>query len=377
MIERIKMATGLIQASGLADAPFEKWIELASQCPVPVRITDLQARLVYANAAWRKLTNLDQARSNGLGWLDVIQPHHRTEVLSSLLDSDAQTDGSSLAHAMTCGQLVCETLAACHDRQGHKIGHIAFIGKAASTASNAGVSATANKLSCLSAYELGRYNPTIHAAAALVNDVSHPLMATTAYAQAAQNQIAVGLASDFEQANRTLAQAVQQSVLAVNHLRRLRAVLTQGQTYFEPVDLCALLRTAIEDTQPLYRPLGISLEARLDDGPCLASLQASQIYEALKQLLSHCLERAKASQPGKVFAALTRTPDAQWQITLWSEDLTDTARTPNMNPDETSLAIAAARTIILAHDGRLIIETASTASNAVTYKVLIPCLAED
>jgi hypothetical protein len=48
-----------------------------------------------------------------------------------------------------------------------------------------------------------------------------------------------------------------------------------------------------------------------------------------------------------------------------------------MNPDETSLAIAAARTIILAHDGRLIIETASTASNAVTYKVLIPCLAED
>lgn len=60
------MATGLVQTSGLVDAPFEQWIDLASLCPVPVRITDLKAGLVYANPAWYKLTNLDQARSNAL-----------------------------------------------------------------------------------------------------------------------------------------------------------------------------------------------------------------------------------------------------------------------------------------------------------------------
>lgn len=371
------MATGLIQTSGLADAPFEHWIELASHCPVPVRITDLQARLVYANAPWRELTNLDQARSNALGWLDVIQPHQRTEVLSRLLDSEAQSEGLSLIYAMTCGQAVCETLAACHDQQGRRLGHIAFIGKAATTLTSASAIASGQKLSSLNAYGLGRYNPTIHAAAALVNDVSLPLMATTAYAQAAQNHIAGGLASDFEQASRALTHAVQQSVQAVSHLRRLRAVLTQGQTYFEPVDLCALLRTALEDTQPLCQQLGINLDAKLEEGPCMASLQASQIYEVLKQLLGYCLDRAKASQPGKVIAALTRTPDAQWQITLWTEGLTDSAKAPDLNPDETNLAVAAARTIVLAHDGKLIIEGSSQALQALTYKILIPCLAED
>jgi hypothetical protein len=50
-------------------------------------------------------------------------------------------------------------------------------------------------------------------------------MATTAYVQAAQNHIASGLASDLEQAGRTLTHAVQDAVQAISHLRRLRAVL--------------------------------------------------------------------------------------------------------------------------------------------------------
>ena len=371
------MATGLIHASGLADAPFEQWIDLASHCPIPVRITDLQARLVYANAAWRKLTNLDQVRSNALGWLDIIQPFQRSEVLSRLLDSDMQTDGVSLVYAMTCGQAVYETLAACHDHQGRFIGHIAFIGKAAPMAPSANTTWSSDKLSSLNAYGLGRYNPTIQAAAALVNDVCLPLLATTAYAQAAQNHMAAGLASDYDQAGRALIHAVHQSVQAVSHLRRLRAVLSQGQTFFEPVDLCALLRTAIDDTQPLCQQLGLGLEFSLDDGPCMASLQASQIYEVLKQLMGHCLERSRSSPQGKVIVTLTRAPDAQWLITIRTEGLSVTAKTPDLNPDETNLAIASARTIIRANDGKLIIEPTRPLTNGGAYKLLFPCLLED
>ena len=377
MFEGGKMATGLIHASGLADAPFEQWIDLASHCPIPVRITDLQARLVYANAAWRKLTNLDQVRSNALGWLDIIQPFQRGEVLSRLLDSDMKTDGVSLVYAMTCGQAVCETLAACHDHQGRFIGHIAFIGKAAPMAPSANTTWSSDKLSSLNAYGLGRYNPTIQAAAALVNDVCLPLLATTAYAQAAQNHMAAGLASDYDQAGRALIHAVHQSVQAVSHLRRLRAVLSQGQTFFEPVDLGALLRTAIDDTQPLCQQLGLGLEFSLDDGPCMASLQASQIYEVLKQLIGHCLDRTKTSRPRNIFVTLTRAPDDQWQITIEAEGRPNSARMPDLTPDETSLVVASARTIILAHDGRLIMGPSKPASNASVYKILIPCLAED
>ena len=59
---------GVLQTAGLAQAAFERWIDLASYCPIPVRITDLEARLVYANAAWRKLTNtrpFDAAKYRG------------------------------------------------------------------------------------------------------------------------------------------------------------------------------------------------------------------------------------------------------------------------------------------------------------------------
>ncbi len=371
------MVTGLVDTKRLAEAPFERWIDLASHCPIPVRITDLQASLVYANAAWRKLTNMDQARSIGLGWLDVIQPLQRTEVLGRLLDTDAPTDAAGLAYAMTCGQAVCETLGACHDHQGHKIGQLAFIGKLAATATIASVASSGPKLSNLNDYGLGRYNPTIHAAVALVSDVSLPLMATTAYAQAAQNHIASGRTSDFEQTSRALTHAVQQSVQAVSHLRRLRAVLTQGQTYFELSDLGGLVETVIKDSQPLCQQLGINLEATLVDGPCMASLQASQIYEVLKQLIGHCLDRTKTSRPRNIFVTLTRAPDDQWQITIEAEGRPNSARMPDLTPDETSLVVASARTIILAHDGRLIMGPSKPASNASVYKILIPCLAED
>jgi hypothetical protein len=371
------MATGLTRSSGVGDSPFEQWIGIASDCPIPVRITDHQACLVYANAAWRKLTNLDQVRSNALGWLEVIQPYQRTEVLSRLLDSDMQTDGVSLVYAMTCGQSVYETLAACHDHQGRCIGHIAFIGKAAPTVPSANSAWSSDRLSSLNAYGLGRYNPTIHAAAALVNDVCLPLMATTAYAQAAQNHMAGGLASDYDQAGRALVYALQQSVQAVGHLRRLRAVLSQGQTFFEPVDLCALLRTAIDDTQSACQQLGVSLEFSLDDGPCMASLQANQIYEVLKQLIGHCLERSRSSPQGKVIITLTHAQDAQWLITIRAEGLPDTTRTLDLSADETSLAIASARTIILAHHGKLIIEPTKPPTNGASYKLLFPCLLED
>ena len=371
------MVTGLVDTKRLAEAPFERWIDLASHCPIPVRITDLQASLVYANAAWRKLTNMDQARSIGLGWLDVIQPLQRTEVLGRLLDTDAPTDAAGLAYAMTCGQAVCETLGACHDHQGHKIGQLAFIGKLAATATIASVASSGPKLSNLNDYGLGRYNPTIHAAAALVSDVSLPLMATTAYAQAAQNHIASGRTSDFEQTSRALTHAVQQSVQAVSHLRRLRAVLTPGQTYFELSDLGGLVETVIKDSQPLCQQLGINLEATLVDGPCMASLQASQIYEVLKQLMGHCLERSRSSPQGKVIVTLTRAPDAQWLITIRTEGLSVTAKTPDLNPDETNLAIASARTIIRANDGKLIIEPTRPLTNGGAYKLVFPCLLED
>lgn len=278
---------------------------------------------------------------------------------------------------MICGQTVCETLGVCDDQQARRIGHIAFIGKAAAPPTSATSVLSGHKLSSLNAYGLGRYNPTIHAAAALVKDVSLPLMATIAYAQAAQNHLAAGLASDYDQASRALTQAVAQSVQAVNHLRRLRAVLTQGQTYFEPVDLQALLRTAIEDIRPLCQTLGISLDVRLGQGPCMANLQASQIYEVLKQLLGHCIERAKASDPRKVSAALTPRPDAQWQVTLSTEGGFNMASPQDLDLDQTNLAIASARTIILAHDGKLTIEPSISIQNAFTYKVLIPYLAED
>jgi len=112
------MATGLVQTPGLLDAPFAQWTGHAFLCPVPVRTTDLTAGLVYVNAAWHKVTNLDQARHNGLGWLDGIQTQHRTEVLIRLLDPKAQSDGASLVYATIQGPALCETLAACHGHQG-------------------------------------------------------------------------------------------------------------------------------------------------------------------------------------------------------------------------------------------------------------------
>lgn len=371
------MATGLSKTSDQAGTSFEQWIDLASPCSVPVRITDLQARLVYANAAWRKLTNLDQARSNALGWLDVIQPRQRTEVLGRLLDSDAPTDGISHVYAMTCGQSVCETLGICKDDQGHRLGHIAFIGTLATAPLDPTIIASGQKAANLNAHGLGRYNPTIHAAAALVDEVSLPLMATTAYAQAAQNHIISGLKSDYGQADRAIAHAVQESVQAANHLRRLRAVLTQGHAYFEPVDLCGLISAAIEDSQMLCQQLGVNLVAKLYHGPCMAALQASQIYEVLKQLMSHCLEHLSSSHPARVFVELTQAPEDQWQITIGTDDVQMPKAKADWNPDKTSLTIASARAIILAHDGKLIIAPSSPASQAISYRILIPCLAED
>ena len=49
----------------------------------------------------------------------------------------------------------------------------------------------------------------------------------------------------------------------------------------------------------------------------------------------------------------------------------------DLDLDQTNLAIASARTIILAHDGKLTIEPSISIQNAFTYKVLIPYLAED
>jgi hypothetical protein len=367
---------GVLQTAGLAQAAFERWIDLASYCPIPVRITDLEARLVYANAAWRKLTNLDQARSNVLGWLDVIQPFQRTEVLGRLLDPDAPADQTSLVYALTCGQSVCELLSPCHDHQGRSIGHIAFISRTASTGAAASNASSKHQAGGLNAYGPGQYNPTIHAAAALVNDVSLPLMATTAYVQAAQNHIASGLASDLEQAGRTLTHAVQDSVQAISHLRRLRAVLIQGQPYFERSDLCALLKTVIADCQTLCQQLGVSLEVKLDRGPCMASLQASQIYMVLKQLIGHCLEHSRRHQPAKIFVELEPAPQDHWQITIGTEGLQIPTPMPDWDPNQTSLAIASARAIIRDHDGKLITEPSTRAAKTMIYRILIPIFAE-
>ena len=218
-----------------------------------------------------------------------------------------------------------------------------------------------------------------HTAAAIAHELNQPLVAVSAYSEAAAAMLASG-ARQPEKLSRALQGAVEQAQRAGRTLHELLEFLHKGETLREPVDLNAVVRSAVAIAEE--KSYG-TLQTTVDLEANLPSVQANslQIQKVLVNLLENSTEamREAGISPSRVHVTVrTEARASLARVTVQDSgpgltpDLAERIFEPffTTKPKGVGLGLAISRALVEAHGGQLWAE-ASTGPGA-TFHFTLP-----
>ncbi len=217
---------------------------------------------------------------------------------------------------------------------------------------------------------LTRQEVAAQTAAALAHELNQPLIAVSAYSEAALRMIGDGLPST-DKLERALHGAVQQTQRAGRTLHQLLNVLRKGDVVFEPVDLRQTIHQALESTaESGHGDIRTLVELESELPPLLAN--SLQLEKVLSNLLGNAAEAMRGA--GVVDATIVVAARALPGTKLVQVSVQDsgpgvdsaTARRVfepffTTKPNGLGLGLAISRALIEAHGGQLWLDAASGA----------------
>lgn len=360
------------------DAP---WVLAAELSPVPMRITDTRAQVIFVNSPWLQFTGMPLSDAKSLGWLARVEEDFRLPLLERLLAPSLQgNDGFLIDYCLVDPDgnrhPVREMTQPRFSPSGTFLGHASALVDLSTMANRPQASDAATS-----------YDPTISAAAAMVHDIAPALTAAITYNHAALKTLKDDPSLVGTGATAQLSMTSKHLQKSSELLRRLRDILSKGQAYFDATNLHDLIRGSVLEHSGQSDALGIQFIMNLPDIHASVMADALQIQKVMSYLLEAAMDSVKGVTGAKILVQLDLDSEGLWRVLIRHNGVPlrehgEDSVFSTINPakrGQPGLGLSISQSIIRGHNGRLWYEAPSSTERNGNWKggtmifVLPPC----
>jgi C4-dicarboxylate-specific signal transduction histidine kinase len=201
-------------------------------------------------------------------------------------------------------------------------------------------------------------------AAALAHEISQPLTAVVNSVNAAKRLLARGGQANFLTAQEVTDEAAEQALRASEIVRSLRQLVSRGETERRKEALPSMIEEASALALSSIAPLVVRLTFEFDDGARDVWVNRVQIQQVIVNLIRNAFEAMADQEPREVTLGTRALDDETIEIAVADigpgipGDIAGRLFEPFVSSkhDGMGLGLSISRSIIEAHDGRLIAE---------------------